>query len=101
MAMHSPIRVVLANAPHGLQRLVLVFSGPQKLQKTVETSPAAVPAEVAFELPNGLYAVVAWYSLGGQTYLLDRPLPLELPGQAALVVDLAASHPDTVEGSNL
>lgn len=97
----SRLRVLFTNAPRGLEQLVLVFSGPQKIEKRLETSPGATPAEVTFDLPNGLYAVVAWYTQGHTTYLTDQPLSLKLPGQTDLLIDLAQVHPDDVAGGNL
>ena len=101
MPTFSRVHVALANAPTGIHRLVLIFSGPQKIQKVLETSPGATPAEVTFELPNGLYAVVVWYQVGSQVFLSDLPVPLDLPQQLSMTVDLAQSHPDDIENSNL
>ena len=101
MATFSRVHVALQNAPKGIHRLVLIFSGPQKIQKVLETSPGATPAEVTFELPNGLYSVIVWYAIGSQVFLSDRPEPLRLPEQLSVAVDLAQSHPDDVESTNL
>ncbi|MBC7545144.1 MAG: hypothetical protein H7338_20650 [Candidatus Sericytochromatia bacterium] len=101
MPTFSRVHVALANAPSGIHRLVLIFSGPQKIQKVLETSPGATPAEVTFELPNGLYSVIVWFTVGSQVYLSNSPVPLHLPEQLSVTVDLAQSHPDDIEGSNL
>jgi hypothetical protein len=95
------LTITLANAPKGIHRLVLVFSGPQKIQKALETSPGATPAEVTFELPDGLYSVIVWYSIGSQAYLSDRPVPLHLPEQLQLSLDLSQTHLDDIENTNL
>jgi hypothetical protein len=95
------LHVSLANAPTGIHRLVLIFSGPQKIQKALETSPGATPAEVTFELPDGLYSVVVWYTIGSQTYLSDRPTPVHLPDQPQVQLDLSQAHADNVDNTNL
>lgn len=101
MARYSRLHVALANAPRGIHRLVLIFSGPQKIQKVLETSPGATPAEVTFELPHGLYSVLVWFKIGSQVFLSDEPVSLHLPEQESLTLDLAKSHLDDVEGGNL
>lgn len=101
MPTYSRVHVALANAPSGIHRLVLIFSGPQKIQKVLETSPGATPAEVTFELPNGLYSVVVWFKIGSQVFMSDRPAVLHMPEQLSVSVDLSQSHPDDIENSNL
>lgn len=101
MARYSRLHVTLANAPKGIHRLVLIFSGPQKVQKALETSPGATPSEVTFELPDGLYSVIVWYAIGEQVFLSDRPTPVHLPDQPQVTLDLALAHPDDVDNTNL
>jgi hypothetical protein len=95
------LHVTLANAPKGIHRLVLIFSGPQKIQKALETSPGATPSEVTFELPDGLYSVIVWYAIGKQAYLSDRPTPVHLPEQLQVSLDLSRAHADDVDNTNL
>lgn len=97
----SRLHVVLRNAPTGIDELVLVFSGPQKIEKRLETSPGATPSDVTFELPTGLYAVLAWYRRGSVVYLLDEPASLNLKAPAELALDLSKAHPDDIEGGTL